>query len=845
MKMMTLAAVLCCWVTLCAQPLTEQQAMERALQYMNSGKASAKARRMAAPVNGGSMQLEVAPVEADRIYAFNIEGGGYIIASADSRTLPVLGYSTTGTIDWEQMPENMRSWLKQYDDAIVTLGHRTDFRDGEQATTLYGQGTTTARQSHRAERMAVEPLIKTHWNQIAPYWDQVPTYQGPDPNLRNKQCLVGCVATAMAQIMNYWQWPNTVPDGLPDYDYNIQYNSGNYTWHVGALPPTWFDWDNMADDYGYYDPDKNYIRLETTEAQDKAVATLMRYCGQSVGMKYRPSEAGGSSAEYFSVAKALVNYFDYNAAQRIERQFSFSIDEWEEIIYSELAAGRPVAYGGLSDSGGHAFVCDGYDGNGLFHINWGWSGKDDGYFALAVLNPYNNTSAGSGSSGIGYCIDESAIIYTDPKMEPQPLLYHDFSSSFYQFKPIQFINNIARFCVTFFETYDEVADHALGAIDSEGNLYPLFMSDPNDSIVFSYTAYNYNYFDIEIDSTVFDAGEYVTLYPMVKFRHPDEEWQVIPPTEQSLTVGRDENGRFFMRSNQKGYDMQLTDIGITKGTGRLDERSDITIRVRNNEASDYIKSLYLVPIYLGHITPEEYDTAPTLAEGTLMQCGAYIPAGGEADVTFSFVPEYGGTVVFAAYTANQYIGELPLELNNDTLTNYYAYIENKSYLSRDGDQWYWNVELADRQGATMSHWIPSDNLSLDVRHYLNDEKVKFFRENTGLKEYLTALPDNIGTGNYTFTYQMPVEVGQPGEHYFDSYIGEFVNEERVSYCCANVYSFTVDDPNTTGIRENDDLTIDDLQFDSDAWFDLQGRPLTAKPTRRGLYIQGNKKIFIQ
>ena len=166
-------------------------------------------------------------------------------------------------------------------------------------------------------------------------------------------------------------------------------------------------------------------------------------------------------------------------------------------------------------------------------------------------------------------------------------------------------------------------------------------------------------------------------------------------------------------------------------------------------------------------------------------------------------------------------------------------------MSRDGDQWYWNVELADRQGATMSHWIPSDNLSLDVRHYLNDEKVKFFRENTGLKEYLTALPDNIGTGNYTFTYQMPVEVGQPGEHYFDSYIGEFVNEERVSYCCANVYSFTVDDPNTTGIRENDDLTIDDLQFDSDAWFDLQGRPLTAKPTRRGLYIQGNKKIFIQ
>ena len=135
--LLTLAAVLCCWVTLCAQQLTEQQAMERALQYMNSGKASATARRMAAPANRGSMKLQAAPVEATKIYAFNMEGGGYVIASADSRTLPVLGYSTTGSIDWEHMSENMRSWLKQYDEAIVTLGHRTDFRDGEQTVTLY------------------------------------------------------------------------------------------------------------------------------------------------------------------------------------------------------------------------------------------------------------------------------------------------------------------------------------------------------------------------------------------------------------------------------------------------------------------------------------------------------------------------------------------------------------------------------------------------------------------------------------------------------------------------------------------------------------------------------------
>jgi hypothetical protein len=373
-----------------------------------------------------------------------------------------------------------------------------------------------------------------------------------------------------------------------------------------------------------------------------------------------------------------------------------------------------------------------------------------------------------------------------------------------------------------------VADHALGTIDSDGNLHPLFMVDPNDSIVYSCNSQEeYNGFLIEIDSTMFAAGQYVTLYPMLRFRHPGEEWQVIPPVEQTLAVGRDDEGHFFMRSNQKTYDMQLTGIGITKGTGRLDERSDLTIRVHNYESSDYISELYLVPYYLGHITQEEYGSAPVLAQGTEMECGAYIPAEGEADVTFSFVPKYGGIVVFGVYTENRYIGELPLELNNDTLTNYNAYVENKSYLSKEGDQWYWNVELTDRIGVKMSHWVPSDNLYLRVRHYLNDEQVKSVRENTGLKEYLSALPDSIGSGNYTFTYQMPVDVGRPGKYYFDSNLAEIVNEELVGYSCAKVYRFNVDD--ITGIEE-----VKSEKYDN-AVYDLSGRKMF-NGRRKGINI---------
>ena len=836
-------AAFCCTIVLYAQPISEQQAMGRALQYMSSNRSTANARQMMAPALSGNKKLTPTTTKAEKIYAFNIDGGGFIIASGDQRTLPVLGYSTTGNIDWEQMPENMRSWLKQYDEAIATLGNRTDFEDGEQITTLqYGQANSTARTSSRAERAKLDPLIKTHWDQAEPYWNQVPTYQGAIPSQRGKQCYVGCVATAMAQVMNYWQWPKTLPDGLPEYDFIDGYNGLTKTWHIGALPPTWFDWDNMLDDYYSIDSTSGEIkRLETTEAQNKAVATLMRYCGQSVRMNYGPGELGGSASSIVYAAKALVDYFDYNAAQIISRQKFPGIDEWEEIIYGELAAGRPIVYSGQSDQGGHAFVCDGYDGNGLFHINWGWSGYNDGYFALAVLNPYNNTSAGSGSSGIGYCIQEGAIIYTDPKMEKQSMLHHDFGSSFYQYAPIiLYEDNEVMVTYSFYETHNEVADHALGTIDEEGNLHPLIMVAPNDSIVYSYETHECNYFFVQIDSSYISPGQTVTLYPMLRFRHPGEQWQIIPPMEQNLTVGRDENGTLFMRSNQKPYDMQMLDVAITSGTGRLDERSDVTIRVNNSEATDYIDNLYLVPVYLGHVDPEDVGKVPALAYGEKMSCGAYIPAHGEADVTFSFVPEYGGTVVFCAYNKNKEIGEMPLELNNDTLINYNPYVENKSYMSRDGDQWYWNVEFADRQGVSMSHWIPSDSLVFRITQMFNNDCLQKIILKKELHDYLMALPDSIGSGEYIFRYQLPIDLNQPGDYYLDSYISYLVNGERLDYSAAKVQLFTIDSPNTTGIIE----TKNAEQAEGD-WYDMSGRRLAAKPTSKGIYIYKGKKRIIK
>ena len=467
-----------------AQPITEQQACDRALKFL-SEKTPACSQR--APVR--NRELRAAKVEAKSIYAFNFEDGGYIIASGDSRALPILGYSSTGNIDWEQMPENMRVWLKQYDEAIATLGNCTDFADGNAKNSP----------STRTEKLPVEPLIKTHWSQGAPYRDQAPMYKGVRPGLYGQQCVPGCVATAMAQVMNYYEWPKTVPDGIPAYDINEQMTDSTYhVWHVDALPPVAFDWDNMLDDYQVLNPQTGQSEDIGTDVERRAVATLMRYCGQAVKMKYRPD---GSAAAVYNEREALVNHFGYSAAVYLNNRADFTIDEWEDIIYGELAAGRPVLYSGSNDSSGHAFVCDGYDGSGLFHINWGWDGSYDGYFSLSVLNPLSNYNI---STGIGYSICQDAIIYLDPAMQPQapprstrPLCYMNRSIDILE-------RDTVRFHFNYYgdDAENVSADCAFGTIGADGQPEPRFMGDPNDSII-----YSSNYLSVKIDSTAFQPGD--------------------------------------------------------------------------------------------------------------------------------------------------------------------------------------------------------------------------------------------------------------------------------------------------------------------------------------------------
>lgn len=308
-------------------------------------------------------------------YVFNYgNNSGFSIVAADNAAIPVLGFSENGNFNPEEMPENMKEWLTTYSQEIASLA---------------GNTVADKDQSPLQGKSPIAPLIKTKWNQSYPYNLKCPVISG-------YQAPSGCTATAMAQIMNYHQWPQDYGAGEWSFSRNGYTASCDFS-------QTKFDWENMTDTY-----DKN-----SSEAQNEAVAELMYACGVATDMFYGASTSG-AYMQY--VPDALKYYFGYDGMARYITRTFYSFDEWENIIYNELAEGRPVQYEGYSSTGGHSFVIDGYAGNNYFHFNWGWGGMSDGYFVLTSLNPQEQ---GIGSYEGGYNSSQAAVIGICPPAQTE------------------------------------------------------------------------------------------------------------------------------------------------------------------------------------------------------------------------------------------------------------------------------------------------------------------------------------------------------------------------------------------------------------------------------------------
>ena len=358
-----------------ADEVTAQQAQEQALDFLMSHETNSGRQRRA---QGTMPQLKLQG-QVSGLYVFNVEdNGGFVIVSNDDRTIPILGFSEKGSLDPDNMPSNMKAWLQGYADEIAWLaGHGQTITGPKKARQKVGSHSTDA----------IAPLITTTWNQDAPYNNLCPKYDGTN------KAATGCVATAMAQVMKYHEWPTSATQPIPGY------TSPSYGLSLSSLPATTFDWANMKDDYS----------LSYTAAEGNAVATLMQYCGYSVQMNYGPES--GSNTDF--VAEALKTYFAYNTeTTKFVMRSYYTSANWADLIYHELANGRPVVYGGMSSGGGHEFVCDGYkyeDGTDFFHINWGWGGQSDNYYVLSALDPDQQGIGGSTSTD-GYHYGQDAVI---------------------------------------------------------------------------------------------------------------------------------------------------------------------------------------------------------------------------------------------------------------------------------------------------------------------------------------------------------------------------------------------------------------------------------------------------
>ena len=360
-----------------ANPISQDQAKTLASRFMAGKSLTPVAMQRANRAPGQSHAA---------YYVFNAQASdGYIIVAGDDRAPAILGYSDNGTFDPTNVPEAMQGLLDSYAAQIAQLP------DAMQAP-------------QQLSRTPIAPLLKCIWGQSEPFNIYLPYTRTTidDNNVTTAwHAKTGCVATAMAQVMYYHKWPPRTTQTIPAYTSSTTNNGKTLTFNRPAMPVTTLNWDAMKNAYNTTD---------STQASGQAVAKLMECCDQALEMQF---SASSSSASVSDIPAALCNYFDYDATASYVKRASYSTTEWENLLYSELQAGRPVVYRGTKNPGGHAFVCDGCDASGLFHINWGWNSLSDGYFLLRDLNP-DAQGIGGSDGECGYIYDQGMAIGIKP-----------------------------------------------------------------------------------------------------------------------------------------------------------------------------------------------------------------------------------------------------------------------------------------------------------------------------------------------------------------------------------------------------------------------------------------------
>ncbi len=438
-------------------------------------------------------------------YIFSLDNvPGFIVVAADDVAQPILAYSFRNNFQTGvgASPET-QYWMRLYEDQIVYMidnGITTTADITQKWQALNGNGNSWASKPTGG----VEPMLTTTWDQGI-YYDLY------TPGSGSTKTPVGCVATAMAQIMKYWNYPAT---GTGSYSYSDA-NYGALSADFGA---THYQWSVMPDN----------VSRNSFTASKEAVSELGYHCGIAVQMSYAPAGSGSQVIAWYSGAKsaetAFKENFGYKSSIQGLRRDGYSENTWLNLLKAEIDAGRPILYAGFGVSGGqnmgHAFIFDGYDENNMFHVNWGWGSNSDGYFTINNLQP-SALGIGAGSGNFNY--NQQALIKIEPAgIAPTPLKSMALSLQQLDISR-QTINRGDSFSVT--ATITNISD-----LDYEGGFYRAEIYREDSTYVTFFSRFNNQTLPVDSVKTVSFTSTGITsltpglYYIRISYMDLNAEW---------------------------------------------------------------------------------------------------------------------------------------------------------------------------------------------------------------------------------------------------------------------------------------------------------------------------------
>ncbi|MDE6383385.1 MAG: C10 family peptidase [Paramuribaculum sp.] len=637
-----------------------------------------------------------------------------MIVAADDVARPLLGWFDAGSgFDASDINPTLQWWLDTYVGEIAAA-----VGAGAEAYDPYASAVS-------ADLKDVAPMITTRWNQSAPYNNLCPTIDG-------RATYTGCVATAMAQIVNFHRWPERCTGFARYYWTN---GADSLRLDMTTIAP---DWDNMTDIYN----------SSSTAAQQQAVAELMKACGYASHMNYGTSASGALT---MNMLIGLIDNFGYAKSIEYLPRDCYGLGEWVGILHNELVNHRPVYYAG-QDTGGHAFVVDGFRSPDYFHINWGWGGMSDGYFVITALDP---SSQGIGGSSSGYNYGQEAVIgiQKDYAGSVAPVTLHltgDFSTvadSYTRTGYVRFLNDKSYIYNSGQSDIENLSAGVRLTDKSDGTVTTLLEYGGGYTLPAGYAISSFNIFA----SNFPEAGEYL-VEPIVQVG--DEIMPLRTPVGacKSLTLDASDTNLNFAK------------IANTASVRAVDLRS--LSRIYQGKTLSLEATVEgLTGEYYSTITPKIYQGPLAIAEGTAMLVD--IPAGTSRQVKWTVdISELpvGLYQVYIADDANHNIGgPLGIEVN--------AVPEGTPDLTLAGI----NCDATSGDGTWRTPWVvPANHISLtaivnNAEGLYDDYLYAFVFPLSGGMSLATLAADRVTIGpddSYQWIIDSDVSTLEPGTDYF-------------------------------------------------------------------------------